>query len=66
MDRYQRNKFYIGSNAVLDKDWGSPTLEHAIGLAKDRVAKTDCEVFVVKIIKVVRRARPPIDVIDVE
>jgi hypothetical protein len=66
-DKYNRNKFYIGSNSVFDRNWGHRTLNEAINHAKvimDNDNKD--EIFIVKIVKVVRRKSAPIEVVDVK
>lgn len=65
--KYEANKFYVGSNSVMNKDWGHPTLNKAIEHAKELMEKQNSdEIFIVKIVKVVRRKETPIEVIDVK
>jgi hypothetical protein len=62
------NRFYVGSNSVLERKWGHRTLEGAIVHAKGMIQLEGRheEVFIVKIIKVVRRKTAPVEVIDVK
>lgn len=71
----EQNKFYVGTNRVLANKWGHPTLEKAIAHAKRVINGEDNGhggphqeevVFVVKIVKVVRRAPAPVTVKDVK
>lgn len=62
------NKFYIGSNSIFSrggKGWGHPTEAEAVEHAQRMLSENEgaSEVFIVEIIKVVRRK--PIDV-DIE
>lgn len=62
----QNNKFYIGANSVFDRNWGHKTPEAAIQHARKLMeSQGGDEYFVVKIIKVVRRAVAPIKVEDI-
>lgn len=65
-NKYKNNKFYVGSNSVFDRNWGKRTLPEAIKQAQNVMeAQGQDEVFIVKIVKVVRRKQAPIEVIDV-
>jgi len=65
-DQYKRNKFYIGSDSIFGRNWGRRTLPEAIKHAQELMEEQDKEeVFIVKIVKVVRRKRAPIEVVDV-
>lgn len=63
------NKYYIGSNSVFNRGtsgWGHRTLEGAITHAQSMIQlENKDEVFIVKIVKVVKRKAAPIEVIDV-
>lgn len=60
------NKFYVGSNQVLSNNWGHATVEEALNRAENLINEKTKEVFIVKIIKVVRKRREPVEVVDVE
>lgn len=67
-EQLEANKFYIGSNSIFsrgNKGWGHPTEAEAVEHAQRMLSenKEASEVFIVEIIKVVRRK--PIDV-DIE
>lgn len=63
----RRNKFYVGSNGVLARNWGHADLNKAVAHAKALLDEDDDKtfVFVVKIVKVVKRASRPTVVVDV-
>lgn len=65
-NRYKNNRFYVGSDSVFDRGWGKKTLNEAIKQAQEVMENQGRdEVFIVKIIKVVRRKQAPIEVLDV-
>ena len=63
--KLEDNKFYIGSTSIFNKGWGHPTEVEAVEHAQRMLSEQPetGEVFIVEIIKVVRRK--PIDV-DIE
>lgn len=61
--KYQMNKFYVGSNSVFNRDWGHSTLNKAIEHARELMNEKDMEeVFVVQIIRVIKREKSPIKI----
>lgn len=64
-EQLEANKFYVGSNSIFTRKWGHATeaeaVEHAQRMLSEDQSKS--EVFIVEIIKVVRRK--PVDV-DIE
>jgi hypothetical protein len=64
-DKFKRNKFYVGADSVFARNWGHPTLEKAIEHASTLLNGRN-EVFIVKIVKVVRKKVAPIEVVDVK
>lgn len=62
-DKITRNKFYVGAESALDRNWGHPTLPKAIAHAEELMNEQDRdEMFVVQIIRVVRRRKMPVEV----
>jgi len=65
--KYEVNKFYIGSNSVFDRQWGHPTLTKAVDHARGLMeAQSKDEIFIVKIVRVVRRKTAPVEVIEIK
>lgn len=65
-DKIKRNKFYVGAESALERNWGHPTLAKAVAHAEELMEEQDQEqVFVVQIIRVVRRRRMPAEVVKV-
>lgn len=66
--KVRRNKFYVGSSSVFTRNWGhmdlAGALEHGKDLLEEKIE--DDEIFVVQIIKVIRRKRSPIEVLSVK
>lgn len=56
------NKYYVGSRQALRKSWGHGELDDAIKHATELLEKTGDEQFVVKIVRVVRRKKQPVEV----
>ena len=67
-DKYNRNKFYVGSNSVFSRNWGHRTLNEAVKHASTILDKSgaDTEIFVVKIVKIVKHKKQPVEVVDVK
>lgn len=62
-DKIQRNKFYVGAHSVLNWNWGHPTLPQALKHAEKLMDENGSEeVFVVQIIRVVRRRKATVEV----
>jgi len=62
-DKIKRNKFYVGAEGALDRNWGHPTLPKAINHAEQLMDEQGRdEMFVVQIIRVVRRRKAPVEV----
>lgn len=65
-----KNKFYIGSKSVFNRGqhgWGHRTIDGALTHAKGMIElEKEEEVFIVKIVKVIRRKTAPVEVIDVK
>jgi hypothetical protein len=62
-DKIKRNKFYVGAESALDRNWGHPTLPKAIAHAEELMEEQGRdEMFVVQIIRVVRRRKAPVEV----
>ncbi len=60
------NKFYVGSHRALDNRWGHKTLPAAIKHAEQLMDEQEQEfMFVVEIVRVVRRRRLPAQVVKV-
>lgn len=65
---YKANKFYIGAQGAIERNWGHPTMASAMAQAKEMLEdESKDEVFIVEIRKVVRReiVKPPIVVEDI-
>lgn len=61
---YDRNRYYVGHPSVLDRNWGHATLGDAINHADEVMAEQERdEVFIVQIIRIVRRRRAPVEVV---
>lgn len=61
--KIQRNKFYVGADSALERNWGHPTLAKAVAHAEEVMDEQDRDaVFIVQIIRVVRRKRSPVEV----
>lgn len=61
--KYEQNRFYVGSNSVLDRAWGHSTVKNAIEHAKELMDDQNMdETFIVQIIRVVKREHPPVRV----
>lgn len=62
-------RFYIGKRDVCEgtdfQQWGKGSLPEALEQAKALAEKTDEPFYIVKVIKVVRRKKPPVTVEDV-
>lgn len=71
-DDIKANQFYVGSNSIFTrnngKGWGHNNINAAIEHAKSLLRGKDEteEVFIVKIVKVVRKKQQPIEVITVK
>ena len=67
-ERVQMRRFYVGSEAAMRSGWAKDTLEEAIAHGKKilREDKTKDSVFIVQVIKVVKRPEPEAIVVDVE
>jgi hypothetical protein len=65
--KYEANKYYVGSNSIFARNWGHPTENKAIQHAQ-KLLETDGndEIFIVKIVKVVRRKTAPVEVITIK
>lgn len=66
--KYERNKFYVGSDSVFNgRDWGHPTLNAAVKHGEELLTDNDKdEVFIVKIVRVIRRKKAPVEVIEIK
>jgi uncharacterized protein with NRDE domain len=64
------NKYYVGANKALRSGWAKATEAEAIEHAREILARSDIEdeAIIVKVIKVVRRREPVIqlDLLDVK
>ncbi len=65
--KLEDNKFYIGSTSIFNKGWGHPTEAEAVEHAQRMLSEQPetGEVFIVEIIKVVRRKPVEVDVEEV-
>ena len=66
-DKLRDNKFYIGSGSILDRHWGHPALDEAIAHAQQMLTDkqgTDT-IFIVEIVRVVRRKKIDVDIEEV-
>lgn len=69
-EKYHRNRFYIGSDSVFNgRNWGHKTLPEAIAHAEKLITGRDPygndakeEVFIVQIVRVVRKKKIPIEI----
>lgn len=62
----RRNRFYVGSASALTRNWGHAEMNAAIAHAKEILEEgEESFTFVVKIVKVVKRASRPTVVVDV-
>ena len=60
--KYEANKFYVGSNSVFDRNWGHGTENAAINHARKLLDEQNKdEIFIVKIVKVVKRRVAPVE-----
>lgn len=62
----KKNKFYVGSNSIFERNLGHETLEEAIEHAADLMKEDEDDKFIVQIVKIVRSERRPVKVEDVE
>jgi hypothetical protein len=65
-EQIEQNKFYIGSNTIFQKSggWGHPNVEDAVRHAQQmlQMDESKTEVFIVEIVRVVRRKPIEVDV----
>ena len=69
MDKYKRNKFYVGSETVFGRNWGHTTLNAAVEHARSIMDRDNRdETFVVQIVRVIRKkpVKTPIEIITVK
>ena len=66
--KYEANKYYVGSNSVFNgRNWGHPTENLAIKHAQKLMEDNDQdEIFIVKIVKVIRRKVAPVEIITIK
>lgn len=58
----KRNKFYVGSKSALKNNWGHDTLEAAVDHATKLIDQHESDQFIVKIVRLVRRKKAPVEV----
>lgn len=62
-ERFKLNKFYVGAESALTRNWGWSTLDRAMQHGKEIMDSEDREeVFIVQIVRVLRRRKSPIEV----
>ena len=61
-----KNKFYVGSNQVIQSGWGFDNMESAIEKAKKLAQESEGDTFIVQIVKVIRQPEAPLVVEDVK
>lgn len=67
MKKYEMNKFYVGSDSIFGRNWGHPTLTKAIIHAKALLENENKdEIFIVQIVKVVKKQSAPVEIIAVK
>ena len=64
----QMKKFYVGADAPHTNGWGKDTVEEAIAHGKKLMADNPSKdkVYIVQVIKVIKRPKPEMIVVDVE
>lgn len=68
MEANQVKKFYVGSDSPQTSGWGKDSVEEAIEHGK-KILEDDPKknkVYIVQVIKIVKRPRPEMIVVDVE
>ena len=65
--KYEANKYYVGSNSIFSRGWGHPTETKAIQHAKELLdEQNQDEIFIVKIVKVVKRRVAPVEIVNIK
>ena len=58
----KNNKFYVGSRSAINRGWGHGELDDAVNHATELLDSTGEEQFIVKIVRLVRRKKQPVEV----